>query len=1025
MKLRKPLAALLAAATMAALAVTSSAVAQAADATATVDLNVMTGAVKHGATGFLYGPAVDGVPTDTTMAGIAPMDLMVAKAPHGVQHPNGDVLDVTEQYKRNGGNDIQIYMKDYYPNFPYVAYNGTMESDYVPVIQSMVTEVLTKFSQYADSFVWVPFNESDINDLNYGRKDNNGGFSDSEWKTFLNDWDIAYRTINDTYREVLGESAVARIAGPNLANYNDDLYRKFFTHAKNSQTVPQVVTWHELPQNGDKSGFYKHYDAWTKAEDEILGEDSDILVSINEYAWKDESGKAIEQVQPGSLVQYIARFENTKVQGALPYWYPAGDLDWLTTHNNQVTGSWWLYHWYGAMNGQTVQVTLPNKDQKTQVLASYEEETGQTELLFGGGTGNSMDATIVINGMAEKYPNGAHATVYGVDATAPGSGSSEVPAASDGPKVVGEYDIDTTSGTANLGFTGLNPDSAYYAIITPATAETPVFADAVEAEYARVNDSVINYGETDEYQGVGYVSAAAENTEASTDFFITSAKDGYYDLRLRYSAPRSAGSAQSREVVFKINREDTITLQLPQTADANTWNIATVRVYLPLGINQVTVSGYGTSGVFIDSLGFGQASDSETVRYEAEKAVRGGSANVVDLSSASGGQIVGNVGNGAANTLTFDTVTAEIDGDYTLTIAYSQNEFSGGNAFQTVERWADLTVNGEPLDNRLVFANTRDWNDYWTTSFRIHLKQGENTLAFGNASGWAPNFDYIQVAPTVAETHYRNADGQDIVPIETLTPEAEGLTQDEAGNYVLNLDEGGSSDIKIDIYPVTSTDAALTWTSSDSSVVTVDAGEAGRSKARALQLVDTATIRAVSTGTATVTAAPSTNPSNQVVTITVNVKDEDAPTPGVDKSKLEAAVDAAGKLDESAYKADSWKAFAEALDSAKGVLRNDDATQAEVDAAVELLTDAQSKLVKGDQEEGGDNADQDSDGNGSSNGDTTDGSSSDKDDTGDAGKAPKRLSSTGSAIAVVAAVAGVLVLAAGGLLIVRHRRAKR
>ena len=728
--------------------------------TAIVDLNVPTGAVKHGATGFLYGPADEGVPTDTTMAGIAPMDLMVAKAPHGIQHPNGDVLDVTEQFKRNGGNDIQIYMKDFYPNFPYAKYDeGGMQGDYVPKIKAMVTEVLEKFPDYVDSFVWIPFNESDINDYNYGNLDGEEGFNDEEWNIFLEDWDIAYRTINETYRQVLKDDArTARVAGPNLGYYNDKLFREFFAHTKREGTVPQVVTWHELPKNGDKSGFYKNYSAWMDIKREVLGSDCDVLVSINEYSWMDENGDPIEQSMPGSLLQYIARFERAKVQAALPYWYPCGDLDWLVTHNNQVTGSWWLYHWYGQMEGQTVQVTLPDQDQKTQVLACYEADAGRTKILFGGGDRNaeSMCVDIAVANFADKYPQGAHVTVFGIDATAPGNGVATVPAASEGPFVVDEYNVDAHE-VVGLRFDDLKPTSAYYAIVTPKTSQNVAVPGVLQAGFAHVRDSSVMYGDAQGYEGVGYIRSDVADAEAS--FFITAVKNGYYDLSLRYSAPQREAMPESREVTLRLNQGDEFTLQLPQTQDEADWRVSNLRIYLPLGINEVTIAGYGASDVRIDSLGFVPADDDAVTKYEAEGAVLSGKAEIVDLVSASGGQIVANVGNGTGNGLAFDAVEASADGDYTVTISYAQAECTADNPGQTVSRWADLAINGIETTS-VVFANTRDWNDYWTTSVRVHLTKGLNTLTFSNArtgsagedgarSGWAPNFDYITVAPTV------------------------------------------------------------------------------------------------------------------------------------------------------------------------------------------------------------------------------------------------------------------------------------
>ena len=57
-------------------------------------------------------------------------------------------------------------------------------------------------------------------------------------------------------------------------------------------------------------------------------------------------------------------------------------------------------------------------------------------------------------------------------------------------------------------------------------------------------------------------------------------------------------------------------------------------------------------------------------------------------------------------------------------------------------------------------------------------------------------------------------------------------------------------------------------------------------------------------------------------------------------------MDAAAKLKESDYTADSWAAFVKALDAAKAVLANDNATQEEINNATGALFKAEEALVK-------------------------------------------------------------------------------
>lgn len=731
MKIRKPLAALLATATMAALAATSGAATALAIENPTVTVHLdQTGCtentnntncqITHGSTGFLYGLTDDGVSSDTTLNGLSldSNSVLVGKSPDGVQHPNGDVLNTTDQWKRNGGGEIQVYMKEAYKNFPYVAYgDGGMDGDYVPKLKEMVTKFNTKYPDLKDDIVWIPFNEPDISDANYYNLTNYNSKYDSVRTKFFEDWNKAVEAIRSVYPQ-------ARIGGPNNSAYSDRFYRDFFQNAKEHGTVPDVVTWHEL---GSGFGSYlSNFQKWKTLEKDVLSDyappentglkqGQTIKVSINEYAWKDQNGKAIEQVKPGRLLQYVARFEKTGAQGALPYWYPAGDLDWLVTKNNQVTGSYWLYYWYGLMKGDLLKVDLPDENGKPQVLASYNKDSNQTQILLGGSNESSYSTTLNLSALPDKYPNGAHVTIYATDSTAPANLSNvsvNVPAASDGPYVVAEQDLSIANGQASLPLNNLKGDSAYYAVIAPATSQGKVSNSTVEAEYARRNGTAkVTYGNASGYSGTGYVEGA--DATASSDFFVDSKKNGYNEVMLRYSAPKADGQNAKRTVTLKINpnensaRNDAqeLTLQLPETKDANTWQTAKVRIYMPLGLNQITVEGYGTQGMLIDSVSTASADDSSVTRYEAEDSSNtfNGSAKASADNNASNSRIVGNVGNGANNWFQFNKVTVPEDGNYTLTIGYAQWEYTANNTWQIVNRWADMSVNGE-TSKHLVFA---------------------------------------------------------------------------------------------------------------------------------------------------------------------------------------------------------------------------------------------------------------------------------------------------------------------------------
>lgn len=924
MKLHKPLAAL---AVMAALlSGTCTAVSAAADETSptqtasssdvSVDLNESTGAIKYGASGFLYGLADDGTPTDTMLSGLTHLDSMVGRPLDGLQHPNGDVMATADQWKRNGGGDIQIYLKDLYPiPWPYATYNPNIQEDYLPKIKKQIDAVMA--SHYKDSYVYVPLNEPDCGDANYKDGicgvDADESLQNANWLKMLDDWKTLFNYIRSVDPD-------ARIAGPNFSWYESKHYRSFLEYAKANNVVPDVVTWHEL--SGPEL-FYGHYDDWNKIVDDVLGTDVDIPISINEYvkSWG-------ELNKPGSLIQYISRFENTKVSADLPYWFPAGDLDWLVTYNNQATGAWWLYNWYGRLSGNTVKVTLPDRDQATQAVASYDDSTQQTRIILGGSSDESaaFSTKLRIANTANKYPDGAHVTVYGIDATAEGSYNDKAPEASTGPYIVSQGSYTGAQMSDGISLDNLNPTSAYYVIATPSAASQTDTADGrYEAEYARVDGSAkVAYGKTAGYGGTGYVQGL-DTADSGSTFFVTSQKNGYADIKITYSAGAMARTSGDRTLQLKINRGDPLSVTLPKTTKSKAWNTATVHAYLPLGISQIDVLGGDSDsaqGVLLDSLEVAD-SDADVDTYQAESAdnTRTGAARVESSSAAQGGKIVTYVGSGAANTLRFNNVKVPEDGDYTLTFGYAQNDFSGGNAFQTMNRWVDVTVNGDTDSaQNVIFANTRNWNDFWTTSIRVKLNAGDNTVLLSNASGFAPNMDYMMVGRTSVQT------ASDAVPVDV---ESVSITGDGVADGKLNVAVGNEAQLSADVKPEDATDKSVQWSSSDESVATVDAD---------------GTVHAIKEGAVKITATSVSNPDiSSSVDLTVSAGNS---TGTADKSALQSAVDQAKAVKENDYTASSYAALRKSLKAAQVVLDNENATQSEVDAATQQLQAALNGLKK-------------------------------------------------------------------------------
>jgi hypothetical protein len=101
--------------------------------------------------------------------------------------------------------------------------------------------------------------------------------------------------------------------------------------------------------------------------------------------------------------------------------------------------------------------------------------------------------------------------------------------------------------------------------------------------------------------------------------------------------------------------------------------------------------------------------------------------------TCSGRAKAGWLGNSADNYLEFRDIYANTAGSYNLKITY----ISGEN------RTATMTVNGK--DTVLTALNSNSWATSKTSTYRIAVKQGYNTIRFANATAWMPDMDKIQL----------------------------------------------------------------------------------------------------------------------------------------------------------------------------------------------------------------------------------------------------------------------------------------
>ncbi len=321
--------------------------------------------VSHVATGSLYGIADEGVPSDDLIAPIKP-NTFVQMPPGGRQQPTGDTLDVWQTAARHDAG-IVVRIVDYYPGWPYqFSWENTEDRKaWEDVIRDVVADV--EASGATNIVAYAPWNESDHTWL-----EENGTFEEL--------WEFSY----DVLREELGPDVP--IQGPSFSDNISDM-RQFLEFAKETDTVPDVLEWHELIRSSKTKGDVESVRA-------MLDELSlpDLPIDIAEYASPQEVGL------PGPLVGYISKFERFGIDRAeLAFWNQSGTLgDLLVERGGAPNGAYWLYTWYADMTGNMVTTTPPSNESPLDGAASVNDAKDEVRVIAGG---NSGPTSIEVNGL--------------------------------------------------------------------------------------------------------------------------------------------------------------------------------------------------------------------------------------------------------------------------------------------------------------------------------------------------------------------------------------------------------------------------------------------------------------------------------------------------------------------------------------------------------------------------------------------------------------------------------------------------
>ncbi|MEY8515518.1 bacterial Ig-like domain-containing protein [Lachnospiraceae bacterium 29-84] len=739
--------------------------------TLTVDLTDTTGEILHGASGFLYGVSSEEVPTTNTMVPLKPK-VLCTKGALGTEHPYGDALDVAKSFLESGGEQVMMYNSNYYGVFGVTAnhreYADVLKNIIAPAVvawkEKWKAEHATDNLRLVDidkALVYIPINE--------GTPKNDTGFNQA--------WEAYYDAIREADPEAV-------IAGPNSAAYNEQFtndydktvtMRSHIQYCADHDCMPDVITWHDLQTDKlerldweikDFTDIWNTTD-WTrykKDHPEEFPDGANIPVipqiCINEYADYAECGV------PGRLVNWIARLEDQKIYGCLPFWHQANNLNDLTADANQGNGAWWLYKWYGDMSGQTVKVTTSTSYEKLYGMASIDDTKKIATALLGGVDGRAdVDLKNVVK---TKAFAGAKTVHVKVQSTA----FSGYHGAKEGTETIleGAFPVNE-DGSVRITLDNMKFSTAYNVTVTEAgegeEASDPlvnVFQRVYEAEEAVLGDGC-NIKVTEDYNPKYYISAdrfveMPKGAELAYQFEVPT--DGKYRLDFIYgngtgSERNDMGRHNPQNVVqtFSVDGGEATQAVMANTLLDSMTGIWTMYADLAKGAHTIRIRTVGNGRVTHDSLTVtwhgakSQAVKGVKERYEAEQAdfnmLLSNSDTTVRTETklggySSNGYVTGLEGRSVqqGGGVRWNVVVAE-SGLYNLTFRYQAS--NQGNLNLYIGNTAmDLKV----PDTRLSMKKT---NGQWESCVAsVYLQKGINIIDVDTTRAAA--LDYMQVQET-------------------------------------------------------------------------------------------------------------------------------------------------------------------------------------------------------------------------------------------------------------------------------------
>lgn len=542
-----------------------------------VDMEQKTGEVKHGATGFLYGLGADNVPNVNLLTGLKP-NINEQNAPHGLQHPSGDVLEVANTFLEAGGDTIQIACPDIHANWPYEAESTDMDK-YSEKMRKMIREV--KEAGLSDKVVYVPFNEPDGQDQNKFRQ---------RWLTI--------------YKVIKEEDPNAKVAGSNLSYYKTGHIEPFMKFCADNNCIPDQFTWHVLSDR-ELSEFSQNVAEYRRLEKKYWLDtgkiDTEREIVINEY------GNFTDTGVPGRLTAYLGAFEDEKVNACLAYWHISNNLCDIAADNNEPNATWWLYKWYGEMSGETLKMQVQGASKaELYGVAALDDNKKLSTIILGGKDGN-VNLTLQNVTKTETFKDAKKVKVKLEQTNFTG-----INGVCDAPDLISEQICAVDEkGCLELVIPNAQEAAAYHVTLSQAADDEPVqvissgaWKQLYEAESAEFTGNVKFTAKSNRYpcSGTGqaqYIDHPGDSVTFSTEV----PESGFYKFDMVYGAAtgnktNDAANNNPKNAVqtLTVNGGEPIRMTLENTLDWFMSGMHTEYVYLNQGSNTLRIEATESEG---------------------------------------------------------------------------------------------------------------------------------------------------------------------------------------------------------------------------------------------------------------------------------------------------------------------------------------------------------------------------------------------------------------------------------------------